>query len=60
MRKFYGFSSHKILEIALLHALGKLPEPKFAHEFRWRDNNFQRQVVIQAGATTTVPCLTQP
>jgi transposase len=33
MRKSYGFKSPKILEIALLHALGKLPEPKLAHEF---------------------------
>jgi transposase len=33
MRKSYGFKSPEILEIALLHALGKLPEPKLAHEF---------------------------
>jgi transposase len=33
MRKSYGFRSPEILEIALLHALGKLPEPKLAHEF---------------------------
>ena len=30
MRKSYGFKSPTILEIALLHALGKLPEPKLA------------------------------
>jgi transposase len=33
MRKSYGFKSPEILEMALLHALGKLPEPKLAHEF---------------------------
>ncbi len=33
MRKSYGFRSPEVLEIALLHALGKLPEPKLAHEF---------------------------
>lgn len=33
MRKSYGFRSPEILEIALLHALGKLPEPKLAHKF---------------------------
>ena len=33
MRKSYGFRSPEVLEMALLHALGKLPEPKPAHEF---------------------------
>ena len=33
MRKSYGFRSPKILEIALYHALGKLPEPDMTHEF---------------------------
>lgn len=33
MRKSYGFRSPEVLEIALLHALGKLPQPKLAHEF---------------------------
>jgi transposase len=33
MRKSYGFKSPEILEIALLHTLGKLPQPKLAHEF---------------------------
>ena len=33
MRKSYGFRSPEILEMALYHALGKLPEPKLAHEF---------------------------
>lgn len=33
MRRSYGFSTPEILEIALLNALGKLPEPKLAHEF---------------------------
>lgn len=33
MRKSYGFRSPKILEMALFHVLGKLPEPQLAHEF---------------------------
>jgi transposase len=33
MRKSYGFRSPEILEMALYHALGKLPEPELAHEF---------------------------
>lgn len=33
MRKSYGFRSPQILEIALLHVLGKLPEPTLTHEF---------------------------
>ena len=33
MRKSYGFRTFRITEIALYHALGKLPEPKLAHEF---------------------------
>lgn len=33
MRKSYGFRSPEILEMALYHALGKLPEPELPHEF---------------------------
>ncbi len=33
MRKSYGFRTFRILELALYHSLGKLPEPKFTHEF---------------------------
>ena len=33
IRKSYGFRSPEILEMALYHALGKLPEPKLTHEF---------------------------
>ena len=33
IRKSYGFRSPDILEMALYHALGKLPEPKLTHEF---------------------------
>jgi transposase len=31
MRKSYGFRTFRITEIALYHALGKLPEPQLAH-----------------------------
>ena len=33
MRKAYGFRNDKYLELALLHNLGHLPEPKFTHRF---------------------------
>ena len=35
-RKSYGFRVYKVIEIALYHALGKLPEPKFTPEFPLR------------------------
>jgi transposase len=33
MRKAYGFRTFGMTEIALYHALGKLPEPKLTHDF---------------------------
>ena len=33
LRKAYGFRELKTAEIALYHVLGRLPEPKLAHEF---------------------------
>jgi len=33
MRKSYGFRTFRITEIALYHALGKLPEPNVARRF---------------------------
>jgi len=33
MRKSYGFRTEQGIEIALFHALGALPKPKFTHEF---------------------------
>jgi transposase len=33
MRKSYGFRTYRVLELALYHALGKLPEPESTHEF---------------------------
>ena len=33
MRKSYGFKTFKCTEIALYHALGKLPEPELTHRF---------------------------
>jgi transposase len=32
-RKAYGFSSYKMIEIALFHTLGDLPEPEVTHTF---------------------------
>jgi transposase len=33
MRKSYGFRTFRVLEMALYHSLGKLPEPEVTHEF---------------------------
>lgn len=33
IRKAFGFRSFDVMEVAVLHQLGKLPEPLFAHEF---------------------------
>ena len=33
MRRSYGFRTFRILELALYHTLGKLPEPELTHEF---------------------------
>ena len=33
IRKAFGFRSFDVLQVAVMHQLGKLPEPKFAHEF---------------------------
>lgn len=33
MRRSYGFRTYRILELALYHSLGKLPEPPVTHEF---------------------------
>jgi len=32
-RKAYGFRTFRMLELALFHALGDLPEPKSTHRF---------------------------
>jgi transposase len=33
MRKSYGFRPYRVLELALYHSLGKLPELESAHDF---------------------------
>jgi hypothetical protein len=33
MRKSYGFRAYRVLELALYHSLGKLPEPESIHDF---------------------------
>ena len=33
MRKAYGYRTFRIAELSLSHVLGKLPEPKLAHDF---------------------------
>jgi transposase len=33
MRKPYGFRTYRVLDLALYHSLGKLPEPVSTHDF---------------------------
>ena len=33
MRRSYGFRTFRILELALDHSLGQLPQPELTHEF---------------------------
>src|SRR3954453_14782402 len=33
MRRSYGFRTYRVLELALYHSLGKLPEPDSTHDF---------------------------
>lgn len=33
MRRSYGFRTYRVLELALYHSLGKLPEPELTHDF---------------------------
>jgi hypothetical protein len=33
MRRSYGFRTFRVLELALYHSLGKLPEPESTHDF---------------------------
>jgi len=33
IRKAYGYRTYEVIEIALYHTLGNLPEPQFTHEF---------------------------
>jgi transposase len=33
MRQSYGFRTCRVLELALYHSLGKLPEPESTHDF---------------------------
>ncbi len=33
MRKSYGFRTYRVLELAVYHSLGKLPEPESTHDF---------------------------
>jgi len=33
VKRAYGFKTYEALEVALLHTLGNLPEPKFTHRF---------------------------
>src|SRR6185436_10583040 len=40
MRKSYGFRTYRVLELALYHSLGKLPEPESTHDF-FDDSLFQ-------------------
>jgi hypothetical protein len=35
MRGSCGFRAYRVLELAICHSLGKLPEPESTHDFFW-------------------------
>jgi transposase len=41
MRKSYGFRAYRVLELALYHSLGKLPQPEFHSRFLLTNRNFE-------------------
>jgi len=45
MRKSYGFRTYRVLELALYHSLGKLPEPESTHDF------FSRTIILRSVRT---------
>src|SRR5450432_4203966 len=51
MRKSYGFLTYRVLELALYHSLGKLPEPDATLDFFKRTNfyciNFYCHLLLQ-------------
>ena len=49
MRKSYGFRTFHVTEIALYHALGKLPEPDVAHRFYRRGRKIDLDLVEPTG-----------
>jgi len=48
MRKSYGFRTYRVLELALYHSLGKLPEPESTRDFFRRTKNFPGRGVSRA------------
>jgi len=51
MKRSYGFRTFRILQLALYHSLGKLPEPELTHEFFWRFQN-KNGSSLSTGATS--------
>ena len=53
MRKAYGYRTFRIAELSLFHVLGKLPEPKLAHDF-FTDEPLNHSAVDGNGLPTDV------
>jgi transposase len=58
MRKSHGFRAYRILELALYHSLGKLPEPELTHDFLWRVKKKQYPLLACAERTDDSLCAT--
>jgi len=52
-RKSYGFRTYKCAEIALYHALGRLPTPEMTHRFYWGGWKLEATTILTQGD----PCL---
>src|SRR5262245_319178 len=62
MRKSYGFRTYRVLELALYHALGKLPEPESTHDFFLRTHFFNVSIraPTEVGNAGVPSCLSKP
>src|SRR5204862_5663073 len=56
MRKSYGFRTYRVLELALYHSLGKLPEPDSTHDF-FCGVGFKKQAAERSGSPAADPPL---
>lgn len=56
MRRSYGFRTFRILELALYHTLGKLPERQLAHRFFIYSYRTSNQTRIPVGSIRPKGC----
>jgi Transposase len=60
MRKSYGSRTYRVLELALYHSLGKLPEPESTHDFFLTNQNRRRPADREAVSEISTTTLAAP